>query len=95
VTTTPRPYGRIDVGGAPAIGEIDNERPSSRTYATATGESSTPDLPRLPDAASRSLARESLADERGSDDQQRRCCTSLNGEEPYRRTVTGGVSELL
>ena len=27
---------RINVGGAPSIGEIDNERPLSRTYATAT-----------------------------------------------------------
>ena len=27
---------RITVGGAPVVGQIDNERPSSRTYATAT-----------------------------------------------------------
>jgi len=30
---------RINVGGATVVGQIDNERLSSRTYATATGDS--------------------------------------------------------
>jgi hypothetical protein len=40
---------RINVGDAAVVGQIDNERPSSRTYATATGESESGD-PEVPGA---------------------------------------------
>ena len=35
-TPAPRPDAEITVSGAPVVGQIDNERPSSQTYATAT-----------------------------------------------------------
>jgi hypothetical protein len=37
-TPTPSATRQINVGGAAVVGQIDNERRSSRTYATATGE---------------------------------------------------------
>jgi hypothetical protein len=39
VTATASAVRRINVGGAQIVGEIDNERSSSWTYATATGRS--------------------------------------------------------
>jgi hypothetical protein len=39
-TPTPRPHAESPWAAPPVVGRIDNERPSSRTYATASGNSS-------------------------------------------------------